>query len=1183
MKKIISCLSISLIFISFLSHPMASTPSVHAATTIHLADSQASNYTKALFSYLQSTSGQHILFGHQHATDEGLTLTNDPPRVASEQSEVLNAVGDYPAIFGWDTLSIDGFEKPGIEGDVPQSIDNLAASMKKAHELGGVIVLSMHPMNFATGGDFYDTSGETVTHILPGGKHHNDFTAWLDNIATLAHKVKDENGESIPIIFRPFHEQTGAWFWWGAHQTTPEQYKALFRFTVEYLRDTKDVHNFLYVFSPGAGPAGDVERYLETYPGDEYVDILGIDNYDSPDNAGSDEWINGLVTDLAMLVDLADERGKIPALTEFGYSASGMSETDVTLDWFTRVFGAIKDHPKARNIAYMQTWANFGWPDNVFVPYKDVNGDLGGDHELLPDFQAFEADDYSAFRNQIQNQIYTDEHIAVDVADSQPNAYVVSPLSGSFIISNEETLRVRVNHDTPEKVTYTVEGSDTTHELTYNPETNYYEATWRPAAKFNGSSTNLTFQVTHRNGSVYEESVKVFVKASNLPVKIYTFDEKIDGVQFNGTYPETDSSNIDHLLLEEDGKLRFQVGDMPVEETWQELKLELTDLTSDEIQQTNQVSLEVLLPTSAGDGTIQAVVQYPDDWDTKYGMSETIQPLEELEEVVINGAVYKKYEASIHAPSPEGARSIAISIVGSQLDFSNPIYIDNIRLDNTFAEEPANPLLVDNFESYLGDQTLLSNAYSSNGDKVTLSLTTDQKNNGEYGLAYDFTIASMGYSGRQTSLGNRDWSETNAIQFWLKHEEYPNDLTIQIQIGGVSFEAYRPLNKDFNGIVTIPFTEFEPAPWENKPNVIIDKDKLTNVTQFSIYTGGEQGEGTLYFDDILAVHDASLPEVPGADDSPETEREPILFDFEDGHNDWSIVGGDATEPIITNDGINSSSLQFSFELNPEDKIELTTASIPTLFNEDEISAKLRLSAGSVIAKLFVKTGEDWSWYDSGDFLLKSGDVQTLTWSLENVNNVEHIQAFGFEFIPVDGDGTALITIDDITLNLEDQEESVEEDDETDNPSPDNNQEPEKELKEKLSQLENRLADLENKLTNEDNLDINKIKEELKNIRNEYEMIGIEKANIIKQLEFLEDQLNMASKETDKGNKGTSNNSDDADSKSKDVPDNDSAIDGPNNKLPNTSTSMWNYLLIGSALFLIGLCSMYLMRIKRLER
>lgn len=75
----------------------------------NLADVGASSETKSLFAYLQDIRGSEILFGHQHATTEGLSITEKD----GTQSEVENAVGDLPGLFGWDTLSLEGFEKPG--------------------------------------------------------------------------------------------------------------------------------------------------------------------------------------------------------------------------------------------------------------------------------------------------------------------------------------------------------------------------------------------------------------------------------------------------------------------------------------------------------------------------------------------------------------------------------------------------------------------------------------------------------------------------------------------------------------------------------------------------------------------------------------------------------------------------------------------------------------------------------------------------------------------------------------------------------------------------------------------------------------------------------------------------------------------------------------------------------------
>ena len=172
-----------------------------------MTDDQASQETKELYAYLKDLNKKKdILFGQQHALDEGVTLTSEGSRVGSTDSDVKNAVGDYPAVFGWDTLSLDGYEKPGVSGDPKQSIANLTHSMKTAHQLGGIITMSTHPHNFVSGGDFNDTSGNVVQEILPGGSKNNQFNQWLDRIAELAHNLKTDEGKTIPVIFRPFHE-----------------------------------------------------------------------------------------------------------------------------------------------------------------------------------------------------------------------------------------------------------------------------------------------------------------------------------------------------------------------------------------------------------------------------------------------------------------------------------------------------------------------------------------------------------------------------------------------------------------------------------------------------------------------------------------------------------------------------------------------------------------------------------------------------------------------------------------------------------------------------------------------------------------------------------------------------------------------------------------------------------------
>ncbi|KFI58580.1 glycoside hydrolase family 26 protein [Bifidobacterium cuniculi] len=93
------------------------------------------------------------------------------------------------------------------------------------------------------------------------------------------HVGDDADGTAVPIAFRPLHENNGSWFWWGATHASTAEYKELFRYIVDYLRDAKGVHNLPYAYSPTGSFNGDPTNYLATYPGDAWVDLLGYDQY----------------------------------------------------------------------------------------------------------------------------------------------------------------------------------------------------------------------------------------------------------------------------------------------------------------------------------------------------------------------------------------------------------------------------------------------------------------------------------------------------------------------------------------------------------------------------------------------------------------------------------------------------------------------------------------------------------------------------------------------------------------------------------------------------------------------------------------------------------------------------------------------------------------------------------------
>jgi mannan endo-1,4-beta-mannosidase len=437
------------------SMPLSAAAAEARARRVRIVDDCATRETRALFQYMRDLQGRGVMFGHEHTLTDGFTFD----AFTEETSDVEAVVGDYPAVFGWDTLILDGFQKPGVYGGtVEQNIEALTWALRKSDARGGINVLSAHFYNFVTGGDFWDVTGRVVSQILPGGPKHAAFNEFLDRIAAAVKAAKRDDGTLIPVVFRPFHENAGGWFWWGTGHCTSAEFIEIFRYTVEYLRDTRKVRNLLYSYSPSGTYGGDPAGFLKTYPGDEFVDVLGHDAYDN--SAGSAEWLASTMKDLAMIVDLAEERGKVPAFTEFG--ESGEEGRDLT--WFTDLLAAVEADPKARKVTHMLTWANFGGSNRAYVPFPG--------HAMEPDFVDFHADPYSLFASDLDG-VFDARTVAVP---SAPFMHLVTPTDRQRVTTTETRIRMRLTSATTRRATYAIDGGPAVP-LTRDAE-GFYAADW---------------------------------------------------------------------------------------------------------------------------------------------------------------------------------------------------------------------------------------------------------------------------------------------------------------------------------------------------------------------------------------------------------------------------------------------------------------------------------------------------------------------------------------------------------------------------------------------------------------------------------------------------------------------------------------------------------------------------------
>lgn len=352
-----------------------------AAVRKMLADSNATAETAALFYNLKKVSRTHILFGHQDDTKRGYNWANEQhlPAVSRERSDVKEVTGAYPAVYGHDFLHISNFTG-GAWFDYEAQIARLLTI--DAYNRGGVNTYAWHYSNPVSKGSFYwnESPVEAVSKIIPGGSHHDVYKESLKIVAAFANSLIGADNKLVPVIFRPFHEFDGDWFWWGKTHCTPEQYKTLFQFTVIYLRDSLHVRNFLYGWSPDR--LFDTEtQYLERYPGDSYVDLVGSDNY----------WDlrTGTVPALAanklkIVSEFAIRKNKIAALTETGL------QNLTQADWYTGMLQKVLQNQKLE-LAYVLVWANT--KDAFWTPYKG--------HAAEADFIKFKSSPYILFGDEM--------------------------------------------------------------------------------------------------------------------------------------------------------------------------------------------------------------------------------------------------------------------------------------------------------------------------------------------------------------------------------------------------------------------------------------------------------------------------------------------------------------------------------------------------------------------------------------------------------------------------------------------------------------------------------------------------------------------------------------------------------------------------------------------------------------
>lgn len=264
--------------------------------TSSLVNRNATANTKKLYSFLKDSYGKYVITGQQ--CDGGIN--------GNEFKAIKNLTGDYPALLGLDMM--DYTPSRTAFGASSSAVEKAIEFANK----GGIVTFCWHwnapteylnsTANSSDGwwGGFYTQSSKFDIAKVMNGQDAKGKKLLDRDIKEIAKQLKRLEKAGVPVIWRPLHEASGGWFWWGAKGS--DAYKKLWKYLYNELTNTYGCNNLIWVYN---GQSAD------WYPGDEYVDIVGEDIY--PGNHVYDPQVSRFKQAINY-----GSKTKITALTENG-------------------------------------------------------------------------------------------------------------------------------------------------------------------------------------------------------------------------------------------------------------------------------------------------------------------------------------------------------------------------------------------------------------------------------------------------------------------------------------------------------------------------------------------------------------------------------------------------------------------------------------------------------------------------------------------------------------------------------------------------------------------------------------------------------------------------------------------------------------------------------------------------
>ena len=338
------------------------------------ANPNADATTTAVYNYIAglATGSSNRVISGQHCAH---SITNVATGFTNYVTALYSATSTYPGMIGADW---------GGGASAAEITAGNTGTLIPYWNAGGLIQVQIHPNNPWSGGSYSDLTGRYLPDLINPARAV--YTTWMTMLDRWADGFDELQNAGVVVLWRPLHEMTFYnTFWWGAAAANggPSAYIDVWQHMFDYFTTTRGLNNLLWVYATGNSTG----RFTESYPGTNYVDIVGVDIYRSAatiDGTGYSDMLSF---------------GKPFAFTECG---PPIGERDGSWDNTITIDSIVNNYPSA---CYFLQWHSWVGADVAIVDCLYAQDLM--DHAWVIDRAEIDwGEDHSVYRDDANLQAY---------------------------------------------------------------------------------------------------------------------------------------------------------------------------------------------------------------------------------------------------------------------------------------------------------------------------------------------------------------------------------------------------------------------------------------------------------------------------------------------------------------------------------------------------------------------------------------------------------------------------------------------------------------------------------------------------------------------------------------------------------------------------------------------------------